>query len=99
MFATFLTETERRLAVLRGLSCDDRAAIDFEAHTLIGSSGTFGMMRLSRLSRELERKSATIAPDAYPAAVERLLDVYGGSRDELLGYLDKVANIRAVSEN
>ena len=99
MFATVLTETERRLAVLRGLSRDDRAAIAFEAHTLIGSSGTFGMVLLSRLSRALERKSATIAPDAYPAAVKRLLEVYGGSRHERLGYLDSVANIRAVSEN
>ena len=87
MFATFLVETERRLGVLRDLSGDDRDAIGFEAHTLIGSSGTFGMMRLSRLSRELERRSATIAPDAYRAAVERLLEVYRVSRHELLDYL------------
>ena len=99
MFATFLMETERRLSVLRGLSCDDRAAIAFEAHTLIGSSGTFGMMRLSWLARELERRSATIAAGAYPAAVQRLLEVYGGSRHELLDYLEKVASTRAAAEN
>jgi HPt (histidine-containing phosphotransfer) domain-containing protein len=99
MFATFLVETERRLAILRGLCCDDRAAIAFEAHTLTGSGGTFGMMRLSWLARELERKSATIAPGAYPAAVQQLLEVYGGARHELLAYLDTVASPRAGSEN
>jgi HPt (histidine-containing phosphotransfer) domain-containing protein len=73
--------------VLRDRSGDDRGAIRFEAHTLIGSSGTFGMMRLSRLLRELERKSATIAPDAYQAAVEWVLEVYRASRHALLDYL------------
>lgn len=99
MFATFLVETERRLGVLRDLSGDDRDAIGFEAHTLIGSSGTFGMMRLSLLSRELELRSATIAPDAYRAAMERLLEVYRASRHELQDYLGQVAQTWSATEN
>ena len=99
MFTTFLMETERRSRILRDLSCDDRAAIDFEAHTLIGSSGTFGMMRLSWLARSSSAASATIAAGGYPAAVERLLEAYQISRRELLAYLRKVADIRAVAEN
>ena len=75
MFATFRVETERRLAVLRGLCRDDRPAILFEAHALTGSAGTFGMMRRSWRASELERKSATIAAGAYPAAVQQLLEV------------------------
>ena len=100
IFTTFLVETERRLGVLRDLSCDDRAAIQFEAHTLIGSSGTFGMMRLSQLARQLER---TLGDDRagrrIAAAVERLLEAYQISRHELLAYLRKVAELRAMVEN
>ena len=56
------------------------------------------MMRLSRLARELERKSATIAPDAYAATVQRLLEVYGGARHALLDY-QKAASPGAVWQN
>jgi CheY-like chemotaxis protein/HPt (histidine-containing phosphotransfer) domain-containing protein len=99
IFTTFLTEAERRLGILRDLSCDDRDVIQFEAHTLIGSSGTFGMMRLSQLSRQLERASATIAPDDYRAAVARLTVAYQISRRELLAYLRTVGEARAMMEN
>ena len=84
IFTTFLSEAERRLGILRNLTCDDRDAIHFEAHTLIGSAGTFGMMRLSQLARQLERRSATIASEDYRPAVERLLEAYQISRQELL---------------
>jgi signal transduction histidine kinase/HPt (histidine-containing phosphotransfer) domain-containing protein len=99
IFTTFLGEAERRLGVLRDLTCDDRAAIQFESHTLIGSAGTFGMMRLSQLARQLERSSATIAPQDYPPAVERLTEAYQTSRHELLDYLRRVADLRAMMEN
>jgi signal transduction histidine kinase/HPt (histidine-containing phosphotransfer) domain-containing protein len=99
IFTTFLDEAERRLGVLRDLNCDDRAAIQFEAHTLIGSAGTFGMMRLSQLSRQLERGAATIAPEDYRSAVERLMEAYQISRRELLDYLRRVAEMRAMMEN
>ena len=97
MFETCLEQTEGRLAVLRGLSCDDRGAIAFEAHSLIGSGGTFGMMRLARLARELECESATIAPDAYRVAFERLYEVYRASRQQLVDYLGKVARAAAAN--
>jgi HPt (histidine-containing phosphotransfer) domain-containing protein len=99
IFTTFLAEAERRLGVLRGLTCEDRAAIQFEAHTLIGSAGTFGMMRLSQLSRQLERCAATIAPEDYRPAVERLMEAYQLSRRELLDYLRRVDEMRSVMEN
>jgi DNA-binding response OmpR family regulator len=99
MFTTFLGEAERRLGVLRDLTCDDRAAIQFESHTLIGSAGTFGMMRLSQLARQLERGAATIAPQDYRPAVERLMEAYRMSRRELLDYLRRVSDLRAMMEN
>jgi signal transduction histidine kinase/DNA-binding NarL/FixJ family response regulator len=99
IFTTFLDEAERRLRVLRDLTCDDRAAIQFEAHTLIGSAGTFGMMRLSQLSRQLERSAAAMAPEDYRPAVARLMEVYQISRRELLDYLRRVGEMRAMMEN
>jgi signal transduction histidine kinase/CheY-like chemotaxis protein/HPt (histidine-containing phosphotransfer) domain-containing protein len=87
--SVFLTETERRLGVLRGLTIGNRDAIRQEAHTLKGSSGTFGLMRLSALSRDLERRAASIALDDYHAALERLDDIFAVSRRELNDYLQK----------
>jgi Hpt domain len=88
--AIFLSETERRLGVLRGLPVDDHAAIRREAHTLKGSSGTFGLMRLSMLSRELERGASGIAPDDYRVALDGLDDVFVRSRRELNIHLRKI---------
>ena len=98
LFADFLADAERRLDALRGLTCEDRPAIQFEAHTLLGSSGTFGMMRLSQLARALERSAATIRAEDYPAAVERLIEVFRVSRRELVDYL-KETSAQAASEN
>ena len=81
------------------MSCAATIALRSPSRRIPGSGGTFGMMRLSWLARELERKSATIAPGAYPAAVQQLLEVYRGARHELLAHLDKVASARAGSEN
>ncbi len=86
----FLFETERRLGVLRGLPFDDHDAIRQEAHTLKGSSGTFGLMRLSMLSRRLERGASGIAPDEYHVALDGLDDVFAHSRRELNVYLRKI---------
>jgi signal transduction histidine kinase/CheY-like chemotaxis protein/HPt (histidine-containing phosphotransfer) domain-containing protein len=85
----FLSETERRLGVLRGLPVDDHDAIRQEAHTLKGSSGTFGLMRLAMLSRKLERGASGIAPDDYHIALDRLDDVFARSRHELNIHLRK----------
>ena len=80
-------------------ACAATIALRSPSRRIPGSGGTFGMMRLSWLARELERKPATIAPGAYPAAVQQLLEVYRGARHELLAHLDKVASARAGSEN
>src|SRR5262245_14895615 len=62
---TYLDEAERRLATLRSLAADQRQAIHVEAHTLKGSSGMFGLLRLSAAARRLEQKSETMAADEY----------------------------------
>jgi CheY-like chemotaxis protein/HPt (histidine-containing phosphotransfer) domain-containing protein len=93
--SVFLSETERRLGVLRGLPVGDHAAIRQEAHTLKGSSGTFGLMRLSMLSRNLERGASGIAPDDYHVALDGLDDVFARSRRELSIHLRKICENHA----
>jgi signal transduction histidine kinase/CheY-like chemotaxis protein/HPt (histidine-containing phosphotransfer) domain-containing protein len=92
ILAVFLTETERRLGVLRGLLVGDHDAIRQEAHTLKGSSGTFGLVRLSMLSRNLERGASSIAPDDYHAVLDSLDDVFARSRHELNVHLGKICS-------
>jgi HPt (histidine-containing phosphotransfer) domain-containing protein len=86
LLATFVRETERRLALLRNLSVGNPAAIHLEAHTLKGSSGLFGLLRFSALARDLERSAGTITVEEFAAALDRLEQVFAESRDALLEY-------------
>jgi signal transduction histidine kinase/DNA-binding response OmpR family regulator len=87
--SVFLTETERRLGVLRGLPVGDHDAVRHEAHTLKGSSGTFGLMRLSALLRNLERGVSGMALQDYHVALDGLDEVFVRSRHELNVHLRK----------
>jgi HPt (histidine-containing phosphotransfer) domain-containing protein len=78
--------------VLRGLLVGDHDAIRQEAHTLKGSSGTFGLVRLSMLSRNLERGASGIAPDDYHAVLDSLDDVFARSRHELNVHLRQICS-------
>ena len=89
--ATYLSEAERRLATLRDLTAERRDAIDVEAHTLKGSSGLFGLMRLSAAARRLERAAATMTADAYRSMRTDLEAIYLESRAALIVYLERLA--------
>ncbi len=55
MLDVFVQETVERLALLRGLSCPTGCVrIAREAHSLKGTAGTFGLMRLAEFARGLE---------------------------------------------
>ena len=78
----FLEETVERLALMRRLSCGtDRAKIETEAHTLKGSSSTFGLTQLSTLGRTLEYAAHQIAPDDYRDLLDRIDAAFAASRD------------------
>lgn len=78
----YLEETVARLALLRKLSCEsDRARIEIEAHTLKGSSSTFGLTQLSTLGRTLEYAAHEITADDYRDLVDRIDAVFATSRD------------------
>jgi HPt (histidine-containing phosphotransfer) domain-containing protein len=77
----FFEETNDRLRHFRRLSCGaDREAIGFEAHSLKGSAGTFGLCALSGLAAALEHDAATITASDYASALDRLDTAYASSR-------------------
>ena len=90
LLQTYLSETERRLAILQALSIDQPDAIHLEAHTIKGSSGTFGLPRLAGVARLLERSAATITAQDYRARLTELEAVYVDSKGQLAAYLENV---------
>ena len=73
MFDGFVDETDRRLGLLRGLSCErDRERIREEAHTLKGAAGTCGLAQLAELAATLEQSAATMTSAKYADLVKRL---------------------------
>src|SRR5262249_19175478 len=89
MLTTYLSEAERRLATLRTLTADQREAIHVEAHTLKGSSGLFGLLRLSTAARRLERTSITMTADEYHSMRRDLEAIHAESRQALTAHLAK----------
>jgi len=79
----YLADTVERLALLRQLSCDtDRARIKMEAHTLKGSSSTFGLTQLVTLARTLEHAAHDIAPDDHRDLLGRIDAAFAAARRE-----------------
>ena len=73
MFDGFVDETDRRLGLLRGLSCErDRERIREEAHALKGAAGTCGLAQLAELAATLEQSAATMTSAKYADLVKRL---------------------------
>jgi signal transduction histidine kinase/DNA-binding NarL/FixJ family response regulator/HPt (histidine-containing phosphotransfer) domain-containing protein len=93
----FVPETVERLALLARLSCEaDRAKIKEEAHTLKGSSGTFGLVQVSDLARTLEQSAHQIASGDYHNLLDRLNACFDRARDELRGaMIEKVRTEQA----
>jgi CheY-like chemotaxis protein/HPt (histidine-containing phosphotransfer) domain-containing protein len=80
----FLAETQARLALMRTLDCErERDRVNTEAHTLKGSSSTFGFKQLSKAAAELEHKAGIVTAVDYPGHVSRLEDIFKALRKEL----------------
>ena len=77
----FFEETDDRLRLFRRLTCQaDREAIGFEAHSLKGSAGTFGLCELAKLAAALECDAATMTARNYASALDRLDAAHASSR-------------------
>ena len=82
-FDVFLAETRERLALLKKLSCDnDRARIRDEAHTLKGSSGTFGLRQVMELAKTIEHSAPTITAETFQNLLSRLEASFNVASDE-----------------
>jgi signal transduction histidine kinase/DNA-binding NarL/FixJ family response regulator/HPt (histidine-containing phosphotransfer) domain-containing protein len=92
MFDGFVDETDRRLGLLRGLSCErDRVRIKEEAHTLKGAAGASGLLQLSELAKTLEQSAATMASLKYLSLVKSLDAGFAAGRAAFDRALSKVA--------
>jgi len=94
----FFSETERRIELLRG-ALGDRETLHVEAHTLKGSAGTFGLMRLAQVAQQLERDAATISERDHAAAMTSLAQSLRASRTLLRQYLDVPARQEMCAAN
>lgn len=81
--ATFFTEADEHLASLRGLAVTHSGAIRFRLHTMYGSGGMFGLVRLSAFVRHLHADAASIAPESYAGALDQLAELIAASRAAL----------------
>jgi CheY-like chemotaxis protein/nitrogen-specific signal transduction histidine kinase/HPt (histidine-containing phosphotransfer) domain-containing protein len=92
MFDGFVDETDRRLGLLRGLSCErDRERIREEAHALKGAAATCGLQQLSELAATLEHAAATMAAAKYTDLVKRLDAGFAAGRAAFDRALSRVA--------
>ena len=70
-------------ALHQALESSDRKALGFHAHTLKGTSGALGAVRLSRLCGELERMAPTAPLDDCARQLAALADEYDQVLSEL----------------
>ena len=84
MLDVFVQETVAQLALMHRLSCpNDRAQIEREAHSLKGTSGTFGLKCLSELARTLEIGASGMSNAEFRAALDRIERAFDEARAQL----------------
>jgi signal transduction histidine kinase/DNA-binding response OmpR family regulator len=84
MVKVFLAETNRRIALLRRLSCEvDRAAITREVHSLKGDAATLGLVQLAELARMLELDAERMTQGEYGLALDRIEPAFATAREKL----------------
>lgn len=80
----FLAETDRRIALLRGLSgMSDRSKIGREAHSLKGDAAALGLAQLAELAKTLEREAQHMAKTEYRSLLDRIEPAFATSREKL----------------
>ena len=81
---TYLAETLERIRNLATLSMPtDATKINREAHSIKGTSATFGLRQLSELARTLEHQSADLSEDAYRVMLDDIDKAFEAARNWL----------------
>ncbi len=86
LLATVITRFQEQpllTALRQDLTAGDRSALMLHAHTLKGSSGALGALRLARLCADLEKVASTDDLAACATRVEELAEEYRRVLDEL----------------
>jgi histidine phosphotransfer protein HptB len=84
MLDVFVEETVAQLAVLHRLCCPiDRPQIEREAHSLKGTSGTFGLKHLSELARALEVRASGMNDAEFRATLRQIEQAFDSARSRL----------------
>ncbi len=77
----FLAETDRRIALLRGMSgMSDRIKIGREAHSLKGDAAALGLTQLAELAQTLEREAQHMGKTDYRKLLDRIEPAYANGR-------------------
>jgi HPt (histidine-containing phosphotransfer) domain-containing protein len=80
----FLAETDRRIALLRGLTgLSDRIKIGREAHSLKGDAAALGLAQLAELAETLEREAQHMGKSEYRKLLDRIEPAFATSREKL----------------
>jgi HPt (histidine-containing phosphotransfer) domain-containing protein len=80
----FFAETDRRIALLRGLSgMSDRIKIGREAHSLKGDAAALGLALLAELAETLERDAQHMGKTEYRGLLDRIEPAFATSRAKL----------------
>jgi hypothetical protein len=84
MFALFIRETERRLALFRSVtSAHDRHELEIEAHSLKGGAATLGFLEIADIAQVVERQAATITVEGLTVLVDELETAFVKLRSEI----------------
>jgi HPt (histidine-containing phosphotransfer) domain-containing protein len=84
MFAVFIRETARRLALFRNVSsAHDRHELEIEAHSLKGGAATLGFLEIADIAQRIERQAATITAEGLTVLVDELETAFVKLRSEI----------------
>ena len=93
----FLVSTAERITQIRGLvDRNDFEEIGREAHTLLGTAGNFGALRLSTLAVELSAACGAGDPDLARGVAGELTDAFNATSAAVLAWLNEKTAARAA---
>jgi two-component system, sensor histidine kinase and response regulator len=93
----FLVSTAERISQIRGLvDHDDLEEIGREAHTLLGTAGNFGALRLSKLAVELSAACDAGDPALARRVAGELSDAFNATSAAVLAWLNDKTAARAA---
>lgn len=84
LIAQFFADTPAQIAALReALGCGDVVTLGRTAHSIAGSSSTFGLQELRSAALVVEESAKAGRTDAVPGQIEVIQDAYDRAAREL----------------